>query len=435
MTAPARFTQDLEAAVLSAIFLEPTYAIAECAGVGLTGEHFTDPRRRIIYRAVRRLHLEGQPVDPLTVVRFLEQHQKLADAGGRDYLIDLQDGVPTARNVRGHALMLVRDRTGQHEGAREGAQDAQVGEALAQLDLPATAFLSWTYPALDEMLGPIPPATINFLCAASGQGKTAFLLSLMTRWHTAGRRVYYAGLESKPLILRTQWACRVLGVDPGEVLSGRYHARFNAETLREKIKAELTKQRTDPAYRTVRFAPHPEMNVPAMIDALTEAHEWGADLVVIDHIDHVGGGDSENLYAESRGVHRVLKAMVEKFGLRTMIASQLNNTGMGADPLLNHRPVRDERVFMGGHKRQLADLMLGFYRPLRDDLTKQERARFHEDKLTKDTLIESGVNILQCMKHRLDGKREGQRVRLGFAKGEILNSPAEVHRHQEADNG
>lgn len=433
MTSPAQFTLDLEAAVLSACLVDPANAIGDCAGAGLTGDHFADTRHRIIYRAIRRLHLEGQAVDPLTVARFLEQHGKLDDAGGRTHLSELLDAVPTTRNVRSHALMLVRDRRGPREGVREGAQDVQVGEALAQLDLPATAYLSWTYPALDEMLGPIPPTSINFLAAASGQGKTAFLLSLMCRWHAAGRRVYYAGLESKPLILRTQWACRVLGVDPGEVLSGRYHERADAATLRAKVKAEIAKQRADAAYRTVRFDPHPEMNIGAMVEALTEAHEFGADLVVIDHIDHIGGGDGSNFYAESRGVHRVLKALVEKYGLRTMIASQLNNTGLASDPLLNHRPVRDERLYMGGHKRQLADLMLGFYRPLREDISKPMRAKFADDKITKDELIEPGVNILQCLKHRLDGKREGQRVRMGFARGEILNSPRDAHARGGAE--
>lgn len=426
MTTPAQFTADLEQAVLSALLSDPVFAIAQVAEVGLGKAHFHDPRHQLLYSAIRRVQLEGAAVDPISVERWLTQRGKFDAAGGRDYLAWILDAAPTASNVRSHALMLVRDGRGAREGLREASQDAQVGEALAQLELPASAYLSWTYPALDEMLGPIPPATINFLCAASGQGKTAFLLSLMCRLHAAKRRIYYAGLESKPLILRTQWACRVLGYDPGEVLSGRYHARADAASMRAKLKAEIERQRDDPAFRTVRFDPHAEMNIAAMIEALTEAHEFNADLVVIDHVDHVGGGDGSNFYAESRGVHRVLKTLVEKFGLRTMIASQLNNTGLAADPLLNHRPVRDDRVFMGGHKRQLADLMLGFYRPLKD-LTKADKARFRDDKISKDELIESGVNVMQCMKHRLDGKREGQRVRLGFLKGEILDSPRDAH--------
>jgi replicative DNA helicase len=424
MTTPAHLTLDIEACVISALFHDPKFAIPEVAAVGLGTAHFTDPRHKLIYSAIRRLALEGSKPDPYTVEHYLTAHGKFTEAGAKDHLIALLDAAPHAHNVRAHALLLVRDRAGTT--VTEGAQDAQVGEALTYLDQPATAFLSWEYAPLDAMLGPIPPGTINFLCAASGQGKTAFLLSLMNRWHLAGRRIYYAGLESKPLILRTQWACRTLGIDPGDILSGRYHARHDAATVREQIRAAILAQRDNPIYRAVRFDPHPEMNVPAMVEALTEAAEWKADLVVIDHIDHIGGGDTTNLYAESRGVHRVLKALVEKYALRTLIASQLNNTGLASDPLLNHRPVRDERVFMGGHKKQIADLMLGFYRPLKPDLGKSEHARFRNDKITKDEMVEPGVNVMQVMKHRLDGRREGQRARLGFAKGEILDSPADV---------
>lgn len=420
------FVRDLEAAVLSALFLDPDTALAEVASVQLTPDVFTDRRHRLIYAVMLKLKAEGQPIDPHTVTGYLAARKRLDDAGGQDYLARILDAAPHARNVRGHALMLCRTRTGPVEGIRQGAQDAQVGAALDWLELPLTAFQGWCYPVLDSVLGPIPPGTINFLCAASGQGKTSFLLSLMCRWHATGRRIYYAGLETKPNLLRTQWACRVLGLDPGEILSGRYFDRFNPESIRTSVRAELLRQREDDSFRRVRFAPHAEMNVPAMIEALTEAHEFGADLVVIDHIDHIGGEATTNHYAESREVHRALKTLVDKYGLRTLIASQLNNTGLAADPLLNHRPVRPERLYMGGHKMQLADLMLGLYRPLRGDITKDEHAKFKADRVTIDTLLEEHVSVVHVMKHRLDGKRTGARVRLGYARGEIFNSPLEA---------
>jgi KaiC/GvpD/RAD55 family RecA-like ATPase len=415
---------DAEQAVLSAILLEPSEALAACKTAGLLWQHFADPANALIYGSCLLLERRGVPIDWLAIAAVLEDKGKLEIAGGKNYLGTLMDVTPTAANVFYHAQLVVgygRGRAGDTAVHHEATQAEQVGEALARLDLPISAYLRFPFGPLDRVMGGIGPATISFLCARSAAGKTSFLLSLMCRMHAQGNRIYYAGLESRPLTLRTQWACRVLGLDPGDVLSGAYLAWPHAEQTREALKAELRRQRDDAAFHRVRFAPQPTVDLAAMTEICVEAHDFGADVVVIDHIDHVTAQGSP--YVVSRETMDAVKRLKDRYELRMLIASQINREGMGADPFRNHRPVQEQHVKMGDHKLEVCDNMLGIYRPLRDDITKEDKANFEAGRIGMSALLEANTMAVNVMKHRLYGARAGEKVRLGFWRGEVMDSP------------
>ena len=50
---------------------------------------FYRERHRIVYRAIRALNGRGEPVDALTVTEHLTQSGELAEAGGRDAVVQL----------------------------------------------------------------------------------------------------------------------------------------------------------------------------------------------------------------------------------------------------------------------------------------------------------------------------------------------------------
>lgn len=309
-----------------------------------------------------------------------------------------------------------------HDEARRHQQD-QVYEANRLVGLAATSYLEWPWPLLSNVMGGIGPGSLGFVCAASGAGKTSFLLSAMRRWFSAGRRVYYAGLETRPHILRTQWACRELSIDAGDVLTGRA-PRTIAEwpSVRERLRKEFMSQVTSTVMDRIRFAPFRFLNLRALETMYREAADFDADLVVVDHIDHVDG-ERGNQYESSVAAVKKVLALTQDYELRTIAASQTNLSGAGSDPLRFHRPVRRDHVKNGNHKLEVADWALGLYRPLKPGLTRGVLKDWREGKIDLAAILDRGVTELNVMKHRAYGNREGTRIRLGFAKGEVLDEP------------
>jgi len=430
------FEHDAERAVLAAVLIDSIPSLEAVRDVSVTWRDFSDARHQVLFAAMQQLDRIGRPVDPVTIGQYLEQRGALERAGGKPYLAGLLDEVPHARNIRAHLLMVraaARARAGRDDRTQRETQLAQVGDAQAFLDLGAERFLRLPWPRLDATIGGTMPGTLSFLAGHPGGGKTSFLLTLMLRLLAEGRRVYYAGLESRPNILRTQIACRVLGIDHGAVLAGNAQSLPDWPDVRARLVAELERQRDlDGPYGRLRFAPHAHVDTAAACDIMAEGADFGADLVVVDHIDHVTADGKQGLYAESRHVVQVFDSLSKQHGLKTLAATQTNWTGRSGDPYRNHRPIQEEHLFMGGHKMHVAHWVLGVYRPLEGgrvpkDLDKMIRGgeRPITDALAKHTVA---VNVL---KSRVLGDGKHAIVPLGFWRGEVLDE-VPLHRRLQA---
>lgn len=307
----------------------------------------------------------------------------------------------------------------------------QVVDALLALDRPESAYLRMPWPSLDAMVSGIAPGDVWFVAAFSGQGKTTFLTSALNEWFEAGRRVYVMGLESRPNILRTHWACKRLDVDAGELLTGDVFKRPDAEQIRAAVRAEVMSQAHGEKFQRVRFSRAEFMNLPALVRDAERAAAWGADLMIVDHIDHIEGGDGSNPFEESRRVLRNVLKLAQHTGLRMLVATQLNNdVARGHDRLAMYQPPRPEHVFMGGTKRQIASGMIGLYRPLRapmrdesPDAYKLAMMAARRGEAEPQTALEPNRMGVVVMKHRAFGAREGKRCALGVERGRVVELP------------
>lgn len=75
-------------------------------GVLVSSADFAMPAHRLIFDAMRKAYREHGQVLPLTVKDELERSDRLDDAGGLDYLLDLLDQSVSAGSVRVHAIMI-----------------------------------------------------------------------------------------------------------------------------------------------------------------------------------------------------------------------------------------------------------------------------------------------------------------------------------------
>lgn len=95
---------DAEAAVLSAIFLEPE--AFDRVQETLKADHFYSDANRRIFDSIVQLQQAGRPVDVVSVAGYLRDRERLQQVGGTPYLAQLADATPAVAHVEAHAKTI-----------------------------------------------------------------------------------------------------------------------------------------------------------------------------------------------------------------------------------------------------------------------------------------------------------------------------------------
>src|SRR5699024_529002 len=88
---------EAEHAVIGAILIEPN-AIST-ATESITAIDFYRTSHQVVFEAMFALFENGEPIDMVTVTRWLQDADKLDISGGVTYLTNLAQSVPTAANI------------------------------------------------------------------------------------------------------------------------------------------------------------------------------------------------------------------------------------------------------------------------------------------------------------------------------------------------
>ncbi|MDP9958459.1 replicative DNA helicase [Chryseobacterium lathyri] len=73
----------------------------------LTPEVFYDPRHQVIFAAILKLYEGNHPVDLMTIIQELKKEDKLSQAGGDHYIIDLTMGVSSSAHIEYHVRVIL----------------------------------------------------------------------------------------------------------------------------------------------------------------------------------------------------------------------------------------------------------------------------------------------------------------------------------------
>jgi replicative DNA helicase len=126
---------DAERAVIGAMLVSET-AVAAVAEV-LSAEDFYSEIHRILYGAMMRLYSRGDPIDQLTLANELRGVNEFEKIGGRAYIFQLVESVPTASNaaryaeiVRGKAFLRSMIDAGSRMLEDAFQEPENVGEVL-----------------------------------------------------------------------------------------------------------------------------------------------------------------------------------------------------------------------------------------------------------------------------------------------------------------
>ncbi len=392
---------DAERAVIGAMLVSET-AVAAVAE-RLDARDFYSEVHRIIYGAMMRLYSRGDPIDQLTLTNELRSVNEFERVGGRPYVFQIVESVPTAANagryaeiVRGKALLravidvgsrITEDAFREPENVTEALDSAEqliygvsnqtLREHLAPVSELAPGALEMIqrlyeqegevtgvetgFEDLDRLTTGFHKSDLVILAARPAMGKTAMALNAI--WHAAGEKgmpVAIFSLEMSKEQLVQRLISQTTRIPAQALRSGNVKAedwpklvRGVAEVSRAPIWIDDTAGVTLMEIRA---------KVRRLSSQLNARGETPLSLVVVDYLQLMIGGDArnrqENRQQEIAEISRGLKVLARDLDVPVLAIAQLSRA---VESRHDKRPMLSD-LRDSGAIEQDADMVMFLYR-------------------------------------------------------------------------
>jgi replicative DNA helicase len=390
---------DAERAVIGAMLVSET-AVAVVAE-RLAAEDFYSEVHRIIYGAMMRLYSRGEPIDQLTLTNELRSVNEFERIGGRPYVFQIVESVPTAANagryadiVRGKALLraiidvgsrITENAFREPEDVSEALDSAEqlvygvsnrtLREHLAPISELAPGALEMIqrlyeqegevtgvetgFEDLDRLTTGFHKSDLIILAARPAMGKTAMALNAI--WHASGEKkmpVAIFSLEMSKEQLVQRLISQTTRIPAQALRSGNVKAedwpklvRGVAEVSRAPIWIDDTAGVTLMEIRA---------KVRRLASQLNVAGEMPLSLVVVDYLQlMVGQGNrAENRQQEIAEISRGLKVLARDLDVPVLAIAQLSRA---VEARHDKRPLLSD-LRDSGAIEQDADMVMFLYR-------------------------------------------------------------------------
>ncbi len=399
---------------------------------------FKDPKHQCIYQAILAIHLEAAGKDQneakqhdlLTVSDRLKKARKLDIIGGMDYLIQLQNSIPSTANLeswcqilRDYAMLrqiigackdtldlcnvnsetsvrsLLEGIEAKLFAVRSNFADTSLKPFSALLMETLTFFHDVTmhktetgiptgYPDLDRMTGGLKPGEMVVLAARPSIGKTAIALNIVRNIimkdvpEEQRKRVAFFSLEMSD----AQVVQRLLCTEAGVSLSDIVHHNLKPGDI-NRLSAVI------PAMQKAKLFIDPTgglsvFELRAKARKLKETH--GIDLIAIDYLTlmHADVKSTDGRQVEVAAISGGLKKLAKDLGVPILVLAQLNReiektAGKSAKPKLSH--LRES-----GAIEQDADVVIFLHRD-RDE-TKDASEQANREGVDAELIVEKNRN-------------------------------------------
>lgn len=370
------------------MFLNPDAIDIAIATIGDSGlDPFWVPEHKVIFEAMRDVHIKGEPIDMITLGGALESRGELQKVGSYTYLAGIEDFVPTSANAEYYAN-IVRDAALHRAMIRLGTNavtDAYKAEespvelitrtataldalAMSKVRRGAVSIAGLAPGAakelesvvegrgskgvttgitqLDKMINGLQKQDLIILAARPSVGKTATALNITLSAARSGKSVLIFSAEMSQEKIVERILCAAGGVDTARLRSGFMVrgelpkiARASEEISRLKIYIDDT--------------PNPNIS---MLRATARQHardNGGIDLIVIDYLGLIeSDGKFENRNVEVGRLTKQVKGLARELDAPILCLSQLSREAeKGPEQNLSH--LRDS-----GSIEQDADVVL-----------------------------------------------------------------------------
>jgi replicative DNA helicase len=384
---------EAEQAVIAAMLMD-TDAILR-AGEHVDDTMFYDERHRRIFRAMIAISQRGEVVDPVTLGNELNRRGELDASGGKEYIGELIDAVPTAANVEYHAKIvkekallrrLIETSTAIITEAFQGRTTAeellddaeqkifQVSQQRGLQGFTRVKELMWPtmeriealqrggktitgvasgFTDLDELTSGFQPADLVIVAARPSMGKTALVLNI----------AQYAAIEKNvPVAVFSLEMSKESLVQRMLTAEGR----VDAQKMRKGLLRDEDYSRLARAAGILSGAPIwiDDSAGITLLEIRSKARRLKADqdigMVVIDYLQLIQGpASSESRQQEISQISRSLKALAKELAVPVIALSQLSRAP--EQRAGDHRPQLSD-LRESGAIEQDADLVMFIYR-------------------------------------------------------------------------
>lgn len=278
---------------------------------------------------------------------------------------------------------------------------------------------------VNAMAGALAPTEVWFVGAKVGAGKSLFCQNLMDDLIHQEIPTLYVGTEQDAHVLKLKHACIRAGVAPRLMLKpereeiGTHYYLASQEAVNEEMEWLSSKDISRLAlFANSEYVNREELNY--WIRGGVRKYKLRA--VIIDHIDQVSHGQGQNPVSEISATIQLLHDMAREYEIPVVIASQLKrNSG---DPFKRYSPPDEEDFAGASTKERVAAVMLGLWRPLRDDLSPDElkelKAKAKQGGAGENKLFKPNTMGVRLVKDRL-GTAPGDQRFVHVGKGGFLS--------------
>ncbi len=397
------YSVEAEQSVLGSIIIDPK-CITEVINA-LKPEHFYIPQHQAIYRVLASMFELNLTTDFVSILEKLKSEGVYDEAGGKSYLMQLAQTVPTSKNVGTYvdivrqkyyarslitvAEDIIKDASDNAtdagellDAAEQKIYDIRQGRDVSGLVPIAEVIENETYDRLSKMSDPetrddyigIPcgigdldrmitglnKSDLIILGARPGMGKTSFALNIAREVGVRAKRtVAFFSLE----MTRDQLAQRMLSNE----------ASIKSEKLRtgDLTPEEWTRLAQAGAHLSeanIYFDESSDITVPQMKAKLLRMKKL--DLVIIDYLGLMHSAKrTENRVQEVSDITRSLKVMAKELKVPVIVCAQLSR---GTETKgKSHRPALSD-LRESGSIEQDADIVLFLYRDVYYDSEKND---------------------------------------------------------------
>ncbi|MFV0531163.1 MAG: replicative DNA helicase [Flavobacteriales bacterium] len=385
---------DLEEAVLGALMIDKK-GLDEAIDI-LEPDFFYRIEHQEIYKIIKKLFNDSQPIDILTVSHALKQNGKLDQIGGDYYLVQLTQKVSSAAHIEYHSRIIqqkyiqrrliqissqiidksydettdVFDLLDEAENKlfeitngnlkkvseRAGRLVAQAINKIKQVsEQEGLSGVPSGFTKIDQLTAGWQRSDLIILAARPGMGKTAFVLSMaknMAIQHKKGVAVF--SLEMSSVQLVTRLISGETGIDSKKLRKANL-----AEHEWEQLYSKVKKLEDAPIY----IDDTPALSIfdlRAKCRRLVSQHN--VECIIIDYLQLMTAGSTHtgNREQEISTISRSLKSIAKELDVPVIALSQLSRAvetrGGSKRPLLSD--LRES-----GAIEQDADIVCFIYRP------------------------------------------------------------------------
>ena len=358
------YNRDAEMALLGC-FLIDTDVAADLVEK-LTEDDFYQESHKYILHAMHKVFNDRKPIDLVTVSDELDGEGNLEKAGGIVYLTELTQITPSAANYRSYYDIVSRDSVnrklirasrkiiensmtatdGQTAiayaekavydiskqsdrssllGMNEGEDViGQVLEKFEKLQADPNAFkgIPTGYKRLDKMTHGLQSGALIVLAARPGMGKTSLAMNLVEHASLrAGKTCAVFSLEMPRSEIVQRLICSYANVSMAKALNGELTAK---EWKKLMLASDQLKKSNIYIDDSSRVTPAEILSKCRRLKTTA----GGVDLIMIDYIQLMSGGDSKMAGAENRqqeiaSITRDLKIMAKELNVPVIALSQL----------------------------------------------------------------------------------------------------------------